>query len=67
MVIALYSIVGLSVLFLSYLVFKLAGALALALMVCAIPSALLLLTIIGGYFFFRRRLMRKALAGRRSR
>lgn len=67
MVIALYAFVSISILFLGYLVAKLAGALALALVLCTIPTFILLAGIGGCILYVRRRLMRRSLAGRRSR
>lgn len=67
MIIVLYSFVGITVLFLGYIVAKLAGALALALMVCTIPSIILMAGIGGCILYIRKRFMRRAIAGRRSR
>ena len=67
MVVVLYSFVGITVLFLGYIVAKLAGALALALVICTIPTFILLAGIGGCILYVRRKIMRRSLAGRRQR
>jgi len=67
MIIVLYSFVGISILFLGYLVAKLAGALALALVLCTIPTFIVLAGIGGCILYVRKGIMRRTLAGRRSR
>ena len=67
MIVVLYSFVGISILFLGYLVAKLAGALALALVLCTIPTFIVLAGIGGCILYVRKRIMRRSLAGRRSR
>lgn len=67
MIIVLYSFVGITILFLGYIVAKLAGALALALVICTIPSFIVLAAIGGCILYVRKRFMRRAIAGRRGR
>jgi len=67
MIIVLYSFVGLSILFLSYLVAKLAGALALALVICTIPTFIVLAGVGGCILYVRRRFMRRSMARGRQR
>lgn len=67
MIVVLYSFVGIAILFLGYLVAKLAGALALALVICTIPTFILLAGIGGCILYVRQRIMRRSLTGRRSR